>query len=352
MPTGQSTIRWPGRFVLRGAVLATVALAGIPAAFAQDSSVIVTGQNFRTPEYAVGKAFPTAPDAPKANLAARQEVMLWIERGNVAVVVQGPAVFKIVATDQVILNLESGRLLITAGTVEGDQPFHVTAGDPDAPDFDLPAPVGTTVIVRTGSDVDIGRLDGEGGPVTFTLLEEEVKLNIDEHIAVRNKTASRDKASAWMNDGDVAKTATNSLGFGAAKSWRGKVCDSLFSSLAYWDKTGQTNPVALLPVKVEIFDPELRTISAQISVPPASNQSSQGRPGIINFVGANEVPVASPAAIAVGGFGAAQANNAEARSLLSLTGSRGLGFGGLSLLGIRGTTAGIRATGPAGLGGP
>lgn len=339
-------------FGVRTAIFAAAFMSGIATVQAQDGGVIVTGMNYRTPEYGVGKAFPTAPDSPKTNLASRQELMLWIERGNVVVVVQGPAVFKIVATDQVILNLESGRLLITAGTVEGDQPLHVVAGDPESPQFDLAAPVGTTVILRSGTDVDIGRLDGEGGPATFTLLEEEVELNIDEHIAVRNGAAARDKASAWMSDGNVARTATDNLGFGAAKSWRGKVCDSLFSSLAYWDKTGQTNPVALLPVKVEIFDPELRTISAQISVPPAANQSAQNRPGIVNFRGANEVPVASPAAIAVGGAGAAAANNAEARSLLSLTGSRGLGFGGLSLLGIRGATGGIRTTGPAGLGGP
>lgn len=340
------------RISIHGAVLAALLLSGISAVKAQDGGVIVTGQNFRTPEYGVGKSFPTAPDSPKANLAANQNLMLWIERGNAVVVVQGPAVFKIVATDQVILTLESGRLLITAGPVEGDQPFHVVGGDPESPQFDLGAPAGTTIIVRKGNDVDIGRLDGDGGPATFTLLEEEVELAVDEHIAIRNGTAARDKVSGWKSDVDLTIAVMKDLEFGAAKSWRGKVCDSLFSSLAYWDKTGQTNPVALLPVKVEIFDPELRTISAQISVPPAANQSAQNRPGIINFVGANEVPIASPAAIAVGGAGAAAANNAEARSLLSLTGSRGLGFGGLSLLGVRGATGGIRTTGPAGLGGP
>ena len=352
MTTGGLNLRRPSRLAVCGLALAIIVLTAQAESWAQDSSVIVTGQNFRTPEYSVGKAFPTGADTPKTTLAAGQELMLWIEKGQVAIVVQAQAVFKIDATDQIILNLESGRLLITAGQIDGDQPVHIVAGSADAPQFDLPVPQGTTVVVRAGADADIGRLDGPGGPVTLMLLEEEAELAVDEHISIRNGTASRDKASAWMADGDVAKTATNSLGFGAAKAWRGKVCDSLFSSLAYWDKTGQTNPVALLPVQADVFKPETRTVTATVVSSVKANQSSQSTPATVNFSGANEVPAVSPAAISVGGAGGVANLNGQARSLLGLTGSRGLGFGGLSLLGIRGTSSGIRAAGPAGLGGP
>lgn len=340
------------------AMAAAAFFAVIPLALAEESPFVVTGKNRQTNQYLVGSA-ESKDSAPSVRLEDGQELMLWVKLSNVAVSVQGPAEFKIVKdSDQIKLFLESGRrLLITAGTAEDDLPFLITAGgDPEEPYFKMEAPVGTTVIARSLAHdsnqfyFDIARVDGEGS-VEFRLREDEEKLNVGEHIAIRNGTISRGEASAWVSDANVARTATSNLSFGAAISGRGKVCESLVYSLASWDRTAQSNPVALLPPKVDRFRTEERTINTQISVPAAANQSGQNRPGPINFKGANEVPVASPAAIAVGGSNAAAANNAQARSLLTITDSRGLGFGGLSLLGIRGTTAGVPFTGPAGLGG-
>ena len=335
--------------------VAACLLIAAPAAHAQDA-VVITAQQPQLEKYALNDAFPTDPEAPATTLASGQEVMLWIASGQVALILQGPATFSIAADgDRLNVRLESGRLMVTAAQVPDEQPVHIVIGPEDDRILDMPAPPGTTVVVRAGNDLDVGWLEGDGAastPVAMTLMGEDAELSVNEHLAIRNGEAKRDKATDWMQDVGVAATAADGLGFNSAKSWRGRVCSSLFSSLAYWDKTAQKNPELLLPTEPEQFEPEVRTVTAQINTAPSVYQSKQAPPATVSFAGANEVPAISPAAISVGGAGGVAVNNAEARSLLSLTGSRGLGFNGLSLLGIRGSSSGIRAPGPAGIGGP
>jgi len=331
-------------------------LLAVPRTLLAQEAVVITAQQPQLEKFTLGSGLPTDPGSPPINLATGQEIMLWVASGQTAVVIQGPASFTVVDdTLQIKFNIESGRFLVTAGQVDGDQPVHFSAGPEEDRQFDLPAPPGTTVIVRSGSDVDIGWLEAEGRStqsIALLLLGEDAELTPNEHISIRGGAAARGKAADWMQDGGIVVTTADGLGFNSAKSRRGEVCSQLFSSLAYWDKTAQKNPDLLLPTEPDSFTPEVRTVTAQINASPNTFQSAPNTRRNVTFSGANEVPGTSPAAISVGGAGGVARNNAEARSLLSLTGSQGLGFNGLSLLGIRGTSAGIRTPGPAGLGGP
>jgi len=138
----------------------------------------------------------------------------------------------------------------------------------------------------------------------------------------------------------------------ACRQRRGSVEDNLFRNIISWDRFAGAD--AVIPqLSAGRTAPEIRQVTQTVTV--TNNVSNRGQTiQTVSTLGANSVPILSPASLVFqtgDALAAVLANNAQAGILLSLTGSQGLGFGGLIQLGVPGISGGVRTIGPAGLGG-
>jgi hypothetical protein len=284
------------------------------------------------------------------SLAEGDELMFYSRAGRAALVARGPAQLEVYlrGADSVAVELISGSLMATSRLPQGRQPLYVLMRDANgALLVEAALAPGLSTFSRKAELIAVGYESPDDPSAVMSLLYSTEKLNVP---AGRQWTLRGDRTEIDGFAPRDLEAEGQALGVAGARSERLQVEDGLFSNVIDWDKRSQA--AAVRPVLQQVtFRAEIRQVAFAVS-PVIAVAGSAGAPtSTLSFGGANTVPVLSPAASSVGGVSAVTNINRRAVGLLTSSGSRGLGFGGLSLLSIPGFQGGNRTTGPSGLAG-
>lgn len=286
----------------------------------------------------------------RVSLGAGDELMFYSPAGRAAVVAHGPAQFEVYSRDADTLAVEliSGSLMATSRVPQGRQPLYVLMRDANgALLVEAALAPGRNAFSRDAEVITVGHESPDDPSATMTLLYSTERLTVP---AGRQWTLRGDRAEIGGFAPRDLEGVGLALGVAGARNERVQVEDGLFSSVIDWDKRSQA--AAVRPVLQQVtFRAEIRQVAFAVSPVIAVTGTAGAPTSTLSFGGANSVPVLSPAASSVGGVSAVTNINRRAVGLLTSSGSRGLGFGGLSLLSIPGFQGGIRTTGPSGLAG-
>lgn len=246
------------------------------------------------------------------------------------------------------LEMRAGSVLIASGERTQAAPIRVTLVDSGGK---------VTLDVTTGGDL----VECKAEPATLSVAYWAGHGDGSIKVAAGGK--ANDVGSAQrltLADGKVTIAPAGApsisvierLSVVACRQRRGSVEDNLFRNIISWDRFAGAD--AVIPqLSAGRTAPEIRQVTQTVTV--TNNVSNRGQAiQTVSTLGANSVPILSPASLVFqtgDALAAVLANNAQAGVLLSLTGSQGLGFGGLIQLGVPGISGGVRSIGPAGLGG-
>jgi hypothetical protein len=294
------------------------------------------------------------------NVAAQAQLMLF-ESGGVVVVVLGPAALGLNADEirnETRIELQQGKAVFVSAPGGGRGNTLVltvpASGARDAVTLHI-AP-GRTYVAESDARVAVAYVaENATGPLSVTVGERPVPLTSNQLLTVEGGVEPRvEPLGEWLaQEGFLAAWGRN-LGVESARAARKVVEGNLFTNIIEWDRYAGAESVSVRLVGWR-FNPEIRqTVQSVTTVNRQAGRNAA--PQTTPFTGANEVPIISPAAASVQnlrtlaqGVTAVQLNR-DAATLLGLTGSRGLGFGGLANLAVPGSVGGIRTVGPAGLG--
>ncbi|MBN2446644.1 MAG: hypothetical protein JXO22_07960 [Phycisphaerae bacterium] len=296
-------------------------------------------------------------------VADGQRLMLYTDPGVVTVVL-GPA--ELVAssdelTGATLLEFRAGRMWFEARGMDEGTPIviHTVGDDTPVVDVEFTLADGHTYVARDGARMNVGYLDGASeGRLLLAVNQADVPVASGQVLSVEgDREPSAEPLAPWLAERGFDSAAARDLCVASAHDARAGVEASLFQQIIAWDRyAGATYVTARL--KDYRFNPEIRQTVQAITTTTRSTSRS-GQTETQPFDAANEVPLLSPASASVqnlrdigAGVTALQLNS-NAASLLQSTGSRGLGFRGLTQLAIPGITdQGLRTVGPAGLAAP
>jgi hypothetical protein len=286
------------------------------------------------------------------------QLMLLSDSG-VVVIVLGPAKLACGPGDeQTLVVLDDGKLIVIAAWPKaGAQPLVVmTPADPDGVRaVEAIASPGYSYFYRRGSHARVAfRSEGElPGAMALTARGEARSIKHGEMLTIEGPAMRVEPAADWLAGEQFDTPWGINLGVASAQAARPELESDLFVNITSWDFYGGKEYVTSRLVAGR-FQPEIRQVVTQTTTPQRAASATGGVPDTSGFPAANEVPLLSPAALSVVNPTAnvtAIQLNIQARGLLTQTGSRGLGFRGLSQLAIPGLFgAGTPTVGPAGLG--
>lgn len=259
--------------------------------------------------------------------------------------VEGPAEFALIAErGGLTFAVNSGRITLSIASAASAK-FAVSVGTINKLRCDSVSP-GAIVSVRV--DAQASYISFDSGPLGAGLAvfaaEKPESLGVGEALSVEGGASKRTAAEPYR------PVVAQRLSVARVNSLRKAVDDSLFDEIVGWDRFAGADEVKNnLPASRTT--PEVRQVAVTVSsVNVVPSRGGVTRPE--GTIGANQVPIISPASLVVqaGESGAfiVISNNAAAAANLTLTGSQGIGFGTLSIQGLIG---GFRFVGPAGLGG-
>ncbi|MGD8453588.1 MAG: hypothetical protein PVJ57_17375 [Phycisphaerae bacterium] len=286
-------------------------------------------------------------------VAAEQQAMLYSAGGQVAIVAIGPCTLDVRNEDgQRELLLREGRLALASTMAGAEQVLAFAAAGAGTVRAVEGYPArGWTYLACDGDTVDVAYIaetqPAETLPVTVG--GDTVEVADGQRLIVSGGMARTEPLDNWLAEQGFRQAWPERIGVASARDRRQSLQKDLFLNVIKWDRYSQAQQV-ITRLRVEQFRPEIRVVQVAVT----GQLASTGQYGTTTrpppFSGANEVPPLSPAAVSVGGVTAVQLN-VNARELLTATGSRGLGFNGLSRLAIPGLLpGGLLSTGPAGLG--
>ncbi len=284
------------------------------------------------------------------SLAAGDDLMIYSPAGRAVLLARGPARFHVYSlhADRLAVELISGVLLATSSESQAHQPLHVLVRDAaGALVVEAALAPGRTGFSREESLVSVGYESPADPTARMSLLfgSEKLELPAGRRWVLRENVAELGELAPY----DL-EAVGSALGLSGARSERVHVEEGLFSNVIDWDKRSQAT--AIRPVLRQVaFRAEVRQVAFAVS-PVITAAGTAGAPtSTLEFGGANRVPVLSPAASSVGGVSAVTSINQRAVGLLTSSGSRGLGFGGLSRLSVPAFQDGSRTPAPSGLAG-
>lgn len=284
-------------------------------------------------------------------LSADQDIMLHSAPDAVVIVLRGPARAAIrPGPAGLVVELHSGRMTaMTSHAGPGTSAlFRAVAGDATLAEGTFPK--GVAYAMLEGGNLDLGH-ENEGGTWTVNMGQTPVAVAAGRRVSIQNGQKQDAELQAWVIESGLdVMTAGRQLGIESARFRRAGVNVALFDRISYWERVAST-PKLPTSVKLKLAQPDIRQTNTTVTTSLIrSSNPSTGRANVF-IPNANSVPNISPAAISVGGTAQVTALNANAQSLLTATGSQGLGFAGLSQLSIPGILNGLRTLGPAGLAG-
>jgi hypothetical protein len=349
-------------------LVATLLLTDAPNASAQDA-LAVTGVSARGSawlEDAQGKREVLGTRGAETGeiregivqVASEHQLMLLSESG-VVVIVLGPARLACgLADDQLLLMLEGGKLIVIAGWPTDDvrPPVIMTPAGQDAVRaIEAIASPGFSYFYRSGDQARVAFRSGGvlPGAMALTARGQAHSLKDGEMLTIEGPAMRVEPAADWLASEGFDAPWDITLGVASAQAARPGLESALFVNITSWDYYGGKEYVTSR-LEAGRFRPEIRQVVSQVTTPQRVASTTSGVPEPTGFPAANEVPLLSPAALSVvnptENVTAIQLN-VQARGLLTQTGSRGLGFRGLSQLAIPGLFgAGTPTVGPAGLG--
>ena len=296
-----------------------------------------------------------AEENNRLTVTADHQVMIFSPTDEVVISALGPAEFAIrTLEDRILVELFAGRMMTTCLTATDEQFVYLTApmGGEATPLFEGHPGHGWTMWFREGSSAGLAYQgdNGDSRPYEVRVLGKPQKMAAGQRVAIRDGLAKTTSIGSWLADNRFGfRDLGRRLGLQSARITRISVQGQLVQDLIAWDQRAQPE---FLPELAEntTFEPEIRQVATVTAEPTkTTNRGGSARPAPV--VGANEVPLLSPAAISVGGITAISLNS-NAAGLARITNSRGLGFNGLSRLTVPGISNGTRNVGPAGLAAP
>ncbi len=354
----------------RTAVLIAGLLAAVCAsARAQDLTYVtsVSTEGAALLETADGEQWPLGTaaealdtiEAGQVRVTSGQQLMLVTE-WDVVLVVLGPAALRFDPQEErTNIELLDGRVLCASQwPEEGATPLVlvVPGSAPDTPTVEAVVPPGQLAIERTAEQTALAYRAAPDLPPSMALrvLGTPRSLADGDMLRIVGDEVSTAPAAAWLREREFDRSWGAKLGVASAQTVRPGVESDLFENIISWERYGGKEYVKAR-LEAQRFQPEVRQVVTSVSRPQRPVSPPSSVPQTTGFPAANEVPLLSPAALSVAnlseGVTAIQLNN-QARSLLTQTGSRGLGFRGLAQLAIPGLLGGgIPTPGPAGLGG-
>ncbi len=291
-------------------------------------------------------------------IASGHQLMLLTDSGQV-VIALGPAKFQYRPTqDQSRLILQDGKLIVTASWPEPDTtPLVVMTPARQDGKRTIEAVIGPgySYFQRSGNRLGVAYLsDGSlPGSMALKINGKASSIPSGDMITVAGAALQTESAAQWLANEQFNESWGVNLGVASAQTARPGLEATLFANITSWDIYGGAKYVTSR-LEAGRYRPEIRQVVSTVSSPQRTATGTKGAPKTTGFPAANEVPVLSPAALSVvnptENVTAIQLNT-QARGLLTVTGSRGLGFRGLSQLAISGLyNGGTPTVGPAGLG--
>jgi hypothetical protein len=286
------------------------------------------------------------------------QLMLLSDSGAV-VILLGPARLACgLADEQMLLELDGGKLIVTAAWPETDaKPLVVMtpAGQDGVRAIETVASPGYCYFYRGAGQVRVA-FRSEGilpGAMALTARGQAYSIKSGEMLTIEGPAIRVGAAAEWLASEQFDTPWGVRLGVASAQTARPGLESDLFVNITSWDFYGGKQYVTSR-LEAGRFRPEIRQVVTTVTTPQRVASVAGGVPEATGFPAANEVPLLSPAALSVvnptENVTAIQLN-IQARGLLTQTGSRGLGFRGLSQLAIPGLFgAGTPTVGPAGLG--
>jgi hypothetical protein len=290
----------------------------------------------------------------RTEVTGGQRVMLLSPAGDVAIVAMGPGSFETRTDgDATVFTLLAGRLMFASTGAADSAGVRWAIRDAGAREPLAAGPVGRGWVFLAcaagGADVAFMSESEPPGTLNITVGRAAATVRSGERLSVKAGAFQPGALEPWLSEnGFDAPQVGQRVGVASAQIQRPQLQKELFQHVIDWDRRAQPQEVRL-QLQAQQFRPEVRALAVAVGgqVQVSTAQGSTNRPPVV--AGANSVPTLSPAAIAVGGVTALE-NNANAQRILTITGSRGLGFGGLSRLALSGVTpGGTPATGPSGL---
>ena len=291
-------------------------------------------------------------------VASGSQLMLLSDSGQV-VIALGPAKLEYRPTqDQSRLILHDGKLLATASWPTPETiPLVVTT--PDSDDGKRTAEIvigpGYSYFQHSMNRLSIAYIsDGTmPGSMALKINGKASSIPSGDMITIAGAALQTESAELWLASEQFDVAWGVNLGVASAQTVRPGLEATLFENITEWDTWGGAKYVTSR-LEAGRYRPEIRQVVSTVSTPQRSATGTKGAREPTPFPAANEVPVLSPAALSVinptENVTAIQLNT-QARGLLTITGSRGLGFRGLSQLAISGLyNGGTPTVGPAGLG--
>lgn len=356
------------RLLLKTALVATLWTAGAATTLAQDV-FHVTGVS------ADGGAWFVDAEGGRAQLGTRDTDTREIEEGvvhvssgqqlmlltdsEVVAIVLGPAKLACGPGDEKThLVLDDGKLIVaSAPPEEGATPLVIStpADEAGLRAIEVIAAPGRCCFRRSGRQVQVAYLsDGDLPPaLTLTVNGNARSINRGDLLTVDGAEVRVEPAAQWLAAEHFDARWDVNLGIASAQAARPALEMALFTNITSWDVYGGKEYVTAR-LEAGRFRPEIRQIVTTVTTPQRPATAVSGVPETRGFPAANEVPLLSPAALSVVNLAedvTAIRLNIQARELLRQTGSRGLGFRGLSQLAIPGLSgSGTPTVGPAGLG--
>ncbi|MFH1747338.1 MAG: hypothetical protein ABIG44_09880 [Planctomycetota bacterium] len=343
-----------------GLILCAVLGVMIGSALAQEGPVVTamsTGDAvFWTP--AGDERGPVEVGVPleegRIDVLAEQQAMLYSAAGAVAAVLLGPCTVDVLTDyDQIEVELVTGRLMLASSTPADEQIVQLSVSDAAGgrPLVQAFAGQGWTFLMRQGQVVELGYV-GETGAAALSaqVIGADLELPSGYRVSIQAGSPQTHPIGPWLASNGFDTVALGQrIGVASAQKWRPELQNQLFTEVITWDVHAQAGSV-IKRLDVQHFRPEIRTVAVAVTGQIKSTAQAGRAAGVEPADFANEMPPLSPAAISVGGVTALELNESAA-NLVRITGSRGLGYRGLSRLALPGlTSAGTRTTGPAGLG--
>lgn len=301
-------------------------------------------------------------EAGIVRVSSDHQLMLLSDSG-VVVIVLGPAKLACnPGNGQTHVVLDDGMLVVAATWPEenvGPLVISTPADEAGLRAIEAVACPGYSYFYRRDGQTRVAYMS-EGdlpGAMALTALGQASSIKHGEMLTIEGPAMRVGSASEWSAVAADLRVGRDSwgvkLGVASAQAARPRLESNLFVNITSWDFYGGQEYVTSR-LEAGRFRPEIRQVVTSVTTPQRVASASKAIPETSGFPAANEVPLLSPAALSVvnpiENVTAIQLN-IQARGLLTQTGSRGLGFRGLSQLAIPGLFgSGTPTVGPAGLG--
>jgi hypothetical protein len=290
-------------------------------------------------------------------VSSEHQLMLVTDSG-IVVLGLGPAKFACgPGNGRTHLVLDAGKLIVASTPNQTATPLVVStpADQNGARAVEALVAPGSLYFQRSRRRTQVAYLSEQEAPAALAVKVNGKLTPLDsgQLLTVDGTEVHIGPAAEWLASEDFDSPWGVSLGVASAQAARPKLESALFTNITSWDVYGGKEYVTSR-LEAGRFRPEIRQVVTTVTTPQRPVSPAAGVPETSGFPAANEVPLLSPAALSVIDPSAnvtAILLNQQASRLLRQTGSRGLGFRGLSQLAIPGfLRGGSRTVGPAGLG--